>query len=474
MNKKFQTIKYIISDFLSALITWVIFFIFRKITIENGNFNDINKVFDDNNFYLGIIFIPVFWVLLYWIQGYYYNIYKKGRLKDLSQTMIISLIGVITIFFVFLLDDHIGTYRNYYLTFAILFLIHFSLTYIPRFILTTITVHKVHNHKIGFPTLMIISDEEKAIQCYNELNNQIISSGNKFVGYITLNDNVALKSFEGKIPFLGNISNLSNIINEYKIEEVIIVLKEQDENQIYNIILKIQEPHIEMFIPADRKDILIGSVRLTAIFHTPLVQISQQPMENWEFFIKRVFDIITSLIAILILSPIYIAIAIIVKTTSKGNIFYRQIRIGKNGKPFYMYKFRSMYTDAEKNGPMLSNGDNDDRITPFGHFMRKVRLDEIPQFYNVLIGNMSMVGYRPERKYFIDKIVEFAPEYRLLYKIKPGMTSWGQVKFGYADKVEQMVDRLKYDLLYLENMSMATDIKILLYTFIIILQGRGK
>lgn len=472
MNKKLQTAKYIVFDFLSALIAWILFFIFRKLSIENGNFNDINKVFDDKNFYYGIIFIPLFWLCLYLTQGTYKKIYKKSRLKDLGQTLSISLIGVIIIFFAFLLDDYIGTYRNYYLSFAILFLLHFSLTYIPRFILTTITVHKVHNNKIGFPTLMIVSDGKKALQCYNEINNQEISSGNFFIGYLTLDNDEPIEDFP--LTYRGNITNLQTIITTYNIEEIIIVLLKKDEKKIYNIIYYVDNPNIEMFIPADRKDLLIGSIKLTSIFHTPLVQISQELMPDWEFTLKRVCDIIISLISMIVLLPTYIIVAIVIKATSKGNIFYKQIRIGRNGKPFYMYKFRSMYTDAEQDIPMLSCGDDDKRITPFGRFMRKIRLDETPQFYNVLIGNMSMVGPRPERKYFIDKICKIAPEYKLLHKIKPGMTSWGQVKFGYADSVEQMVKRLRYDLLYLENMSIGTDIKILIYTFFIIFQGRGK
>ena len=227
-------------------------------------------------------------------------------------------------------------------------------------------------------------------------------------------------------------------------------------------------------MPSDRKDLLTGSIKLSAIFSVPLVRISQNLMEPWEFSLKRCFDVVCSIIAILVLIPSYIVIAVIIKCTSKGPVLYSQERIGKNGKPFKMYKFRSMYVDAEKNGPMLSNGDEDPRITPFGRFMRKVRLDETPQFFHVLTGEMSMVGVRPERQFFINQIVKIAPEYKLLQKIKPGMTSWGQVKFGYADTVEQMVERMKYDLLYLENMSLATDIKILLYTFLIIFQGRGK
>ena len=219
---------------------------------------------------------------------------------------------------------------------------------------------------------------------------------------------------------------------------------------------------------------IFGNVKMNAIFHTPLITITYGKLLPVQQIIKRAFDILFSLLAMILLSPVYLITAITIYTTSKGPIFYKQERIGYKGKPFYMHKFRSMYTDAEKDGPRLSNGDKDSRITPFGRFMRKVRLDEIPQFYNVLKGTMSLVGYRPERQYFIDRITEKAPEYKLLLRVKPGITSWGQVKFGYADTVEQMVERLKYDLLYMENISLATDIKILFYTFVIILQGRGK
>jgi exopolysaccharide biosynthesis polyprenyl glycosylphosphotransferase len=239
------------------------------------------------------------------------------------------------------------------------------------------------------------------------------------------------------------------------------------------IIEELETTQVMVKIIPDVYDILSGSVKMTSIFGEPLIEISNHYLLPWQKVLKRVMDIFASVLSLVILSPIYMIVAFIVKATSHGPVFYSHERIGLNGQPFTMYKFRSMYVDAERNGPSLSSKD-DPRITPFGKFMRKVRLDELPQFYNVLIGEMSLVGPRPERRHFIDLIVKEAPHYRLLHKIKPGITSWGQVKFGYAENVEEMIQRMKYDLLYLENMSILVDLKILIYTVLIVVQGRGK
>jgi exopolysaccharide biosynthesis polyprenyl glycosylphosphotransferase len=220
-------------------------------------------------------------------------------------------------------------------------------------------------------------------------------------------------------------------------------------------------------------DILSGSVKMNAIYGAPLIEISPDLMPVWQQAAKRLIDIVASALFLFIFSPVFLAVAVIVKATSRGPIFFIQERIGLHGVPFNIFKFRSMFMGAENGTPMLSS-DNDSRITPFGKFMRKVRLDEIPQFYNVLIGDMSLVGPRPERQFFIDQIMPIAPHYRHLHKVKPGITSWGQVKFGYAENVDEMVERLKYDIIYIENMSLALDIKILIYTVKTVLQRSGK
>ena len=473
MEKKQRT-KYIIADTLSAMLAWGLLFLFRKVALEHTGFSDVADVFNDSNFWLGLILVPAGWLSLYTIQGAYRNVLRRARLTELLDTLLASLIGVVAIFFLLLVDDHISTYRNYYATFLFLFGIHFTLTYIPRLIITSHTVRAVHSRQLGFPTVMIGSGP-RALQTYNDLENQETYSGNLFIGYIDLPSSSQQPSpLTSIMPPLGTLDDLRKIAKEQRIEEAIVALEPDQKDRLQEILLAINScGDIIIKITPDARDISVGAIHQHSIFHAPFIVINNRLMPEWQYSLKRIFDIIISLVAMIILSPVYLVTAIIVKATSPGPVFYAQERIGYLGHPFKMHKFRSMYVDAEQAGPALSK-DNDPRITPFGRFMRKVRLDEIPQFYNVLRGTMSLVGPRPERQFYIDQIVKRAPEYLLLQRIKPGITSWGQVRYGYASNVDEMVERLRYDLLYLDNMSLTTDLKILLYTVIIIIQGRGK
>ena len=459
-------------DAFAALVAWAVFFFYRKLSIEHNRFDDVNLVFQDRNFWWGIVLLPIAWCCFYAILGTYKNVFRKARLKELQMTFWASLIGVIVIFFALLLDDNIYSYRTYYVSFLMLFVLHFALTYIGRLCITSRTARLIHTRKIGFPTLLVGSGE-KAYNTYLDLDSQAVYSGNLFVGFIKVNGYTDERLAQA-MPYLGDTEAINSLIEKYNIEEVIFAIDDRDDAKITQIIrLLDSRDDVILKITPNMRDIVYGSVKLNSIFHSPLITINPRPMEEWQYSVKRLMDILLSLLALVLLSPVFLVTAIIVKCTSPGPIFYAQERIGYRGKPFKMHKFRSMYVDAEASGPALSS-DDDPRITPFGRIMRKYRLDEIPQFYNVLKGTMSLVGPRPERQYFIDKIVERAPEYMLLHKVKPGITSWGQVKYGYAENVDEMVERLRYDLLYLENMSLATDIKILLYTVLIIFQGRGK
>jgi exopolysaccharide biosynthesis polyprenyl glycosylphosphotransferase len=470
MNRQLQQAKYILADWIASIISWTLFFIYRKYYISPAQFS-FTEVFGDVKIYYGILIIPLFWLILYIIAGYYRKVFRKSRIRELSQIFSTTFIGVTIIFFTLILDDVVVSYRSYLQSFLVLFSLQFVITSIFHLIITTRTVKKVHHKVIGFNTI-IVGSSDNAVKIFLDLDKQFPSAGNKFIGFVNakLYDKYNLADY---LPHLGNYKDLPALIREQKVEEIIIAVERQEHELVENVIAEIEDTEVMIKIIPIMQDYLMGSVKTTAIFGEPLIQISPDLMPAWQISLKRLIDITASLVAITLLLPVYLFLIIGVKRSSKGPVFYFQDRIGLHGKPFKIPKFRSMVVGAEKGTPQLSS-DSDSRITKFGLMMRKLRLDETPQFFTVLKGEMSLVGPRPERQYFIDQIMKKAPHYRLLHRVKPGITSWGQVKYGYASNVDEMIQRLKYDILYVENMSLAMDFKIMAYTILIVLQGSGK
>ncbi|MCF0211479.1 MAG: sugar transferase, partial [Bacteroidales bacterium] len=337
MNNRRQALKYLILDFLAAVVAWGVLFLTRKLTMESAAFVDVNQVFSDRNFWTGILFIPLGWLCLYAMQGAYRDVYRKSRLKELTQTAAASAIGVIVLFFCFMLDDELTSYRYYYLSFFLLLVVHFSLTYLGRLILTTRTANKVHSRQLGFPTIMIGS-KEKAYRTYLDLENQEVYSGNLFVGFVTVNGRID-PHLEAVMPHLGKVEDINTLIEQHHVKEVLIAVEDYENEKINQVIRTIDTRNADVLIKItpDLRDIIYGSVKLTSIFHSPLITINPRLMEEWQYSLKRLADIVISLIAMALLSPVYLITAIIVKCTSPGPVFYAQERIGYHGKPFRMH-----------------------------------------------------------------------------------------------------------------------------------------
>lgn len=452
-SKKLR-LKYIATDFVCLVATWFI------VNFIRHNFFGVYTTPTDIMYWVFLVLFLLGWMGLYAIAGCYNHPHHHSRMSDLNTSLTTSVIGCVILLFVMILNDTVNTYSDYIETFFVLFVVQFLLSFIPRVLITNNTMSRFERYEIFFPTL-IIGTGKDARTVKDAIENHH-SNGMYVKGMVETKSGVDLDS-------------LQLILKEKKIKNVIIAPDEGKMQMVSRLMPILFEKGVNIFLLADTYDIAIGGMSALDIFSIPLISLSRQRMPQWQRNVKWMTDKVLALLAIVFLSPVLLYSAYKIKKGSPGPIIFKQTRIGLKGHPFKIYKFRSMYVSNEQNNSVHLTKEDDPRIAgKWGHTMRKYRIDELPQFFNVLKGDMSMVGFRPEQPYYVRQLIDRDPHYAMLYCMRPGITSWGMVKYGYAENIDEMIRRAKYDYLYVDNGSLAVDVKIAFYTVKTIVTGKGK
>lgn len=464
MDRKLEKILILTIDFITINLSWMIFFYLR---VESGWFT----ILTSPDFFLTMAVVYFYWMMIFMFVGMYRTWFASSRFDELSTLFKSSFVGIFILFALILFDDYRQQIpsTNRFVIFiywgVFLFLVSTGRMLIRSF------QRRLLIRGIGRRNAVIIGYNQKA----NNIHNTIVTHpalGLDVIGYVAVKEENIGKEYAG-VKVACTYRNIDKIIDEFNIHEVIIALEKNEDDVMMNVIAKSDEKNVRIKIVPDLYEIIGGQARTSQIYGFPLIDIMPQLMPEWEKKMKRVLDVVASIVILTVSFPVMIAAAIAIKIDSPGPVFFSQERSGLNGKPFMMVKFRSMRNDAEKkSGPMWSVK-GDPRITKVGKFIRKVRIDEIPQMYNVLKGEMSLVGPRPERPFFVEKLAQEIPLYKRRLKVRPGVTGWAQVKHKYDEDVEDVKIKLRYDLFYIENISLRMDIKILLRTIFVVLLGKG-
>lgn len=465
MNTYKQRFKYLITDFLTASIVWILLSLFRYHEVaQYEGFGSVSTFLLFHQVIKVQIIIPFFWLLLYYFSGYYTQAFGKSRIGELFSTFVTVSIGVVLVFFIVILDDLPQSFEIYYTIFFSYYFLQFFTTYICRYLITSHALRKMQRGEWASNVFIIGSGNQIA-----KVQEDLTKLRYRVIGIIPTSHQQKPAVADNQI--VGTLDNLAELIKLHKIDELIVIPELTQYNETTQVLYSLYHYKcpIKLWVGKNHP---LWRANVKTIHGISLVDVTANNFSDAAKNIKFATDKVISVLALILLSPLYAYIAIRVKADSKGPVFFKQERIGYMGRPFMIYKFRTMSVDADKQGPMLTDKD-DPRVTGFGRFLRKYRLDETPQFWNVLKGDMSVVGPRPEQRYYIDQIVKKVPSYYLLHNVRPGITSWGMVKYGYAETVDKMIERLDYDIMYYENMSLTLDLTILIYTVKIVFTGKG-
>lgn len=464
MNKKIEKILVLTVDFITINLVWTLFYLFR---VESGLFS----IFSEPEFLIPMFAIYMYWFLVFLFVGMYRTWFALSRFDELSTLFKTSFVAIFILFFVIFLDDYMhGEASNNRILIFIYWGAFFVFVSFGRLFVRSLQRNLLIKG-FGRRNALIVGFNPKAFDMYDRVD-RYRALGLDVKGFIAVyNENIG-REYKG-IRVLDSYENIEKAIDETDAKEVIIALDKHHEDAMIGIIDRCDSKNVGLKIVPDLYEIISGQARTTHIYGFPLIDIMPELMPEWEKKVKRLMDISISLIILLVSLPVTLIISVLIKLDSPGGVLYKQKRSGLNGREFEIYKFRSMRNDAEKGtGPVWSQK-NDPRITRVGKFIRKVRIDEIPQMINVLKGEMSLVGPRPERPFFVEKLSEEIPLYKKRLKVRPGVTGWAQVKHKYDETIEDVKTKLRYDLFYIENMSLRMDFKILFRTVFVVLFGKG-
>lgn len=466
-RRKIRT-AYILTDFLTANIVFLLFDICRYFMQNLAERFTLDSFLLNWKILLEQGLIPLFVLMVYGISGFYNEPERRSRITELITTALSAIVVSLVIYLMLLVNDMGLAKVGHYKMIVILFGLFFVVTYIGRYIITTSLFNRIRRGNLRFNTV-IVGNSPRSRKVAQSLVRTQSLYGYNIVGFMPV---VGESIGAGDVRLL-NFEDLRKLVDDHAISDVIIALEnDDDERTVLSVMNRLFEFDISIKVAAGSFSYLTSGIRLEDIYGEPLLEVSCSQLSECARNLKRLGDIVASALSLVVLAIPMAVVALAVKIDSPGPALYHQERIGHRRRPFRIHKFRTMVAEAEAEGPRLSSR-NDARVTRLGRFLRKYRIDELPQFWNVLLGEMALVGPRPERAYYMEKIVRRAPYYTLLQQVRPGLTSWGMVKYGYASNVEEMIERSKYDLLYIGNMSLTVDMKILIYTIRTVLTGRG-
>lgn len=472
-----QRLRYIVGDYVATNLAWLLFNVVRyfQVVVPMGiGFRSFGEFYSIPPVILGQIFFPTVMMAIYWLSGYYNRPFFKSRTDELLTTFYTAAFGAVVIFFLAVIDDPIPDRASNLELLGMLFGLLFTLVYLTRLTITRFAINQIRRGNWTQP-VAIVGNGKKSKEIRRKIE-KVHGRGYRVVAYIdpTLPDDSSESREFGGLPVYP-LSRIAQLNEKEHLSALIVAdtpSNRVDEQDFTRLLHRLFPLEIPILLPASSLQVISSKPRVADITAEPFIDICSARLTDAAWNFKRSGDVVVSAVALVLLSPLFLIIAAMIKRDSKGPVFYRQDRLGLHKKPFKIIKFRTMVTDAECAGPRLSS-ENDSRVTRIGQTLRKYRLDELPQFWNVLRGEMSLVGPRPEREFFVRQIIAKAPYYTLLHQVRPGITSWGMVKYGYATSVDEMIERSHYDLLYLENISLMIDLKILIHTVNTVASGRG-